>query len=315
MTNSTTARARTAPRIPAAEQGYMLLAVVFLTLMVLIALSVAAPQIAKSIQRDREIELMHRGKQYQRAIQLYYRKFGAYPPTMDALEKANNIRFLRKRYKDPFTGKDEWHLIHFGEAKTQTLGFFGQPIAGTGSAGGSVLAGIGPSGGNQAQPTGGPLFGGSTLAPSGTSTDPNSTANNGSTDSSGQGNASGTTTGTGSTTGSTTNSPTRSGFGSSTSGQTFGGGGIIGVESTSTKLAILEYKKKKHYNEWEFVYDPLADRKTISSSAGAIGSPIGNSPMGSSPTAGSASPSGNSIGNSNNSNSGTGTSSSTTPQP
>ena len=76
----------TRPR-PTGEQGYILLAVVFLTVMVLIALSVAAPNIARSIQRDREMELMHRGKQFQRAIQLYYRKFGAYPPTMDALEK------------------------------------------------------------------------------------------------------------------------------------------------------------------------------------------------------------------------------------
>ena len=55
------------------------------------------------------------------------------------------------------------------------------------------------------------------------------------------------------------------------------GGGIIGVESTSPKLAILEYKKKKHFNEWEFVYDPQQERIQISSSAGAIGQPAGNS--------------------------------------
>ena len=91
---------------------------------------------------------MHRGKQYIRAIKLYYKKFNAYPPSIDALEKTNEIRFLRKRYIDPTTGKDEWKPIHFGEAKTQSVGFFGKPIAGAGSAGGSLLAGVGPSGGN-----------------------------------------------------------------------------------------------------------------------------------------------------------------------
>src|SRR5580698_6831980 len=113
------------------EEGYILIAVLFLAVMVLIALSIAAPKMAASIERDRELELQHRGKQYVRAIKLYYKKFGAYPPNMEALEKTSEIRYLRKRYKDPVTGKDEWHLIHFGENKTPTaMGFFGQPLTG-----------------------------------------------------------------------------------------------------------------------------------------------------------------------------------------
>ncbi len=39
----------------------------------------------------------------------------------------------------------------------------------------------------------------------------------------------------------------------------------------SPKQSILIYKKKNHYNEWEFVYDPLSDQKMISSSTGALG--------------------------------------------
>ena len=259
------------------------------SLLSVVALSVAAPKVAEDIQRDREVELMHRGKQYQRAIQLYYRKFKAYPPTLEALEKTQEIRFLRKRYKDPVTGKDEWHLIHYGEAKTQTLGFFGQPIAGAGMAGASMISGIGPVGGNAPQ---GGLFGGNPTDPNAANAsnqtpqtppvDPNA-ANNGATTGGATDNSSGIASGTtgtaqggfGSQSGASSSSP----FGSG-NGQTFGGGGIIGVESTSPKLAILEYKKKKHFNEWEFVYDPISESSQMTGNQGAIGQPIGNSSTG-----------------------------------
>src|SRR6185437_11732813 len=112
------------------EDGYILIAVLFLVALVLIGLAVAAPRMAKSIQRDKEIEAVHRGEQYKRAIQLYYRKFGRYPSSIDQLVDTNNIRFLRKKYTDPITGKDDWRLIHPGQAKVPPMGFFGQPLAG-----------------------------------------------------------------------------------------------------------------------------------------------------------------------------------------
>jgi hypothetical protein len=70
-----------------------------------------------------------------------------------------------------------------------------------------------------------------------------------------------------------------SGFGSSSNSSplTIGGLGIIGVESTSPKLGILEWKKKKHYNEWEFWYDPNADKMMLSNNTGTIGQPAGSS--------------------------------------
>jgi type II secretory pathway pseudopilin PulG len=261
----------------AGEQGYILLAVLFLVVIMLIALSLAAPKMAADIERDREMETIHRGKQYVRAIKLYYKKFGAYPPNLDALEKTNQIRFLRKRYKDPITGKDEWHLIHFGENKTPSYGFFGQPIGGTG---GSAIAGTGPGGVGSSltastfgsSSSSGSSFGSGSFGSS--SFGSNSTTGS-TTSSSGTDSSSGSTTGTTSTTsGSSTGTDSSSTSGSSTSsvfgssnGQTFGGGGIIGVESTSPKLAILVWKKKTHFNEWEFWYDPNADRITISSSS------------------------------------------------
>ena len=243
-------------RIPRpAEEGYILLAVIFMLPILMISLAAAAPRMAKQIQRDREIETMHRGKQFTRAIKLYYKKFSAYPPNIDALVKTSNIRYLRKKYIDPTTGKEEWKPIRFGQAKTQTLGFFGQPIAGAGSAGGSVVAGVGPTGGNNAGSglgTSGSLFNSGTTA-GGTATDPSQ--------------APGSTSGTG--TG-------LSGTGTGASGQTFGGVGIIGFSPNSPKQSILVYKKKNHYNEWEFVYDPLSDMTTLgSSSTGTLGQSTG----------------------------------------
>lgn len=126
------------------EDGYMLLVAIFLLALLVLSLSAAAPRIAKSIQRDREVETMHRGKQYARAIQLYYRKFHAYPPSVDALVNTDNIRFLRKKYIDPMTGKADWKPIMFGQNKTPlAMGFFGQPLGGLA---GQPIAGTGPSG-------------------------------------------------------------------------------------------------------------------------------------------------------------------------
>ena len=54
--------------------------------------------------RDKEAELLWRGQQYDRAIQLYRRKNAAPgTPSIDALVQG---KFLRKRYKDPITGTD-----------------------------------------------------------------------------------------------------------------------------------------------------------------------------------------------------------------
>ena len=109
----------------------MLLAVVVMVALLLIALSVAAPVVARQLQREKEIESQHRMNEYVRAIQLYQRKFpGQYPPSIKALENTNNIRFLRQVYVDPLTGKADYKLIHLGEQKTKIHVFFGQELDG-----------------------------------------------------------------------------------------------------------------------------------------------------------------------------------------
>src|SRR5689334_10785600 len=99
------------------QSGYILMVLMIMALVMMIGLTAVAPAIATQIKREREQELMHRGTAYARAIKRFYKRFGRYPTRIEELENTNNIRFLRKRYTDPITGKNEWRLIHFGEAK------------------------------------------------------------------------------------------------------------------------------------------------------------------------------------------------------
>jgi uncharacterized membrane protein YgcG len=65
-------------------------------------------------QRQKEELLIDRGNEYKRAVQLYVRKLQSFPPSLDALENTNRMRFLRARYTDPFTGKADWRILHAG---------------------------------------------------------------------------------------------------------------------------------------------------------------------------------------------------------
>jgi hypothetical protein len=79
---------------------------------VAISLYYEIPRFAMESQRAREQLLIDRGEQYKRAIQLYWAKTKRYPAKIEDLESFQNQRFLRHRYIDPMTGKDEWRLIH-----------------------------------------------------------------------------------------------------------------------------------------------------------------------------------------------------------
>lgn len=243
------------------EEGYILVVVIFMMALLALTLSVAAAKMAKEIQRDRELETMERGKQYIRAVKMYYKKFNAYPPNVDALVKpTNNIRFLRKKYLDPITGKDDWKPVYLGQNKAPTaMCFFGQPCAGstiaatgtnsvTGAS--SVDSAFMSSGSNTDSSTSGSSSSGnSSTSSSTTSTSASSLFSSGSSSTSASGS-------TGSSTG--------------TSGS-FGGGAIIGFSPGSTKKSMMVYKKKDHYNEWEFVYDPITDQMMQSSGSAPTG--------------------------------------------
>src|SRR4051812_13414130 len=92
------------------ERGYVLIVFLLFVALLFIAVTGIVRQASFEGRRDREEELMFRGQQYQRAIQLAYRKLGRYPASMDELEKVNGVRFLRKRYRDPMTKDGEWRI-------------------------------------------------------------------------------------------------------------------------------------------------------------------------------------------------------------
>ncbi|MHB1022099.1 MAG: type II secretion system protein [Acidobacteriaceae bacterium] len=254
---------KSAAPIRSGEQGFLLIGLLFMAALILIALAVAAPRYAKELQREREVETVHRGQQYVRAIQLYYRKFGSYPTSIDQLVKTNDIRFLRRRYINPITGKDDWRIIHLGEAKTQVTGFFGQPLGGaptnvgvsassiSSMPGAAPGASLGSSAGSSAFGGGmGSMFGGQSGSTSPTGTTAGSTSPSSDT--------SGTTTGSSTAT-----------TGSGTSATTFGGssgGPIVGVSVNSPKQSIIAIHQKTQYNQWEFLYDPRMDQQQMSNS-------------------------------------------------
>ena len=92
----------------------MLLTLLFTAAAIAVQLAITLPRAAMEAQRIREEKLIYRGEQYKRAIELYYRKHQKYPQEIDDLEDTNGERFLRRRYKDPLTGEEEWRLVHMG---------------------------------------------------------------------------------------------------------------------------------------------------------------------------------------------------------
>jgi type II secretory pathway pseudopilin PulG len=282
------------------EQGFMLVGLIVAIFFILLLLSVAAPKVAQALRREREVEAVHRGNQYVRAIRLYYRKFGHYPGSLEQLEKTNNIRFLRQRYVDPMTGKDDWRLIKVGEAKTTVKGFFGQPLAGL-TPGLGAAAGMASSGGIGAGAAGSGLGGSSQGGLSFGSSSPGG-GGLGSSSPGGLGTSGAPTLGGGSSTSGAANGPATLGSGSSNSsgpgspgglgsasgiasqsgpGST-GGAPFVGVGVPKEGDSITIVNEQTTYNTWEFLYDPRIEQlyakgALMGGGAAGLGSASGNS--------------------------------------
>jgi hypothetical protein len=248
------------------QQGFALMMVMLLTTLVLLGAIVAAPYVRTERQREKEEEMIWRGKQYVRGIKLYYRKNGRFPTSIDDLikPKVGSVRYMRQAYKDPMNKEDgAWRMIYVGPAG-QLIGSLKPPqtfqipgIAGTqpgtpaganaqqGNANNFGLSGFGQSN-----------SGNTGTAQSGTnaSGQPNSGANgqaavNTAADDAAAANA------------------TPSGLVNGDS--PLMGGNIIGVGSKINKRSVIVYDKAKNYRLFEFVWNPSKDLANALNQAGA----------------------------------------------
>jgi type II secretory pathway pseudopilin PulG len=93
-----------APFFAKAQRGYAMAALLVGISVMSVLMSMALPVWSHMMKREREEELIWRGKQYVRAIRLFQTKFAnMFPPTIDVLV---DQKFLRKKYKDPITNDD-----------------------------------------------------------------------------------------------------------------------------------------------------------------------------------------------------------------
>jgi hypothetical protein len=261
------------------QGGYALMLVVFFTALILVACMSIGLRVQTEGRREKEQEMIWRGKQYTRGIKLYYRKFGRFPNSMDDLvkPKLGNLRFMRQAYKDPMNKEDgSWRLIYVGPAgqligslKPQPGGIQmpvapGQPAAGVGvPSAGSPSAGFGAqpgAAGAVSQP------GAATAAP----------ANGAATTGTGTGAQGTDTTGAGTDAQNVPMGDT----------PTIVGGNIIGVGSKVNQKSVIVYEKAANYRLFEFIWDPSKDVGIVSSTGPQIGTPAGSpgqNPMGSQP--------------------------------
>jgi hypothetical protein len=229
------------------EQGYILLTLLLLVALMVIAAGVASADLAFEIKRDREEELIHRGVQYSRAIKRFTKKNGRFPLTLEQLKGDSDIRYIRKLYKDPVTGKD-FRLLHMGDIPSAS----GAPNLNSGAPNANAAA-------------------------ADNSGDPNAAASSDSNTAAGNGSLPGAQTPGSQVSGSQASGLQTIGSqlspqtpsqgrglsqGSNGDNSTFGGQVIFGVASSSKKPTIREFYHKNHYNDWLFFYDPNYDRGT-----------------------------------------------------
>ena len=101
------------------NRGYAMAALLVAMSVMAVLMSALLPVWSHMATREKEEELVFRGKQYARAIGLFQRKFAnTAPPSIDVLVEQ---RFLRKKYKDPITN-DDFQLIYANQAAIQPPG-------------------------------------------------------------------------------------------------------------------------------------------------------------------------------------------------
>jgi len=195
----------------------VLVIVMMIITVLLVGLTASLPSIYQEGQREREEELLFRGKQYARAVALFHRQFNRYPVNIKELQGTNNMKFLRQEYRDPVDREGKWRFIH-ANAMGVLIDSMNPPLS--------------PNLANQNNPSGDSSASGSSQM--------------GSQGASGGMGQSGPQTGLGSTSSQTSSSF----FGSGNDAQA---GFIVGVAPISSRKPIRNCDKRQHYDEWEFL--------------------------------------------------------------
>lgn len=91
-----------------------MVAVVIFIAILTILIAAVGPSIATIMRREREEELLFRGKQYARAIAFFQRRYGRYPTSLKEMYM-NRPRVIRKLWKDPMCACDNWKLLIQGQ--------------------------------------------------------------------------------------------------------------------------------------------------------------------------------------------------------
>jgi hypothetical protein len=279
---------RTSSRTRQQQGGYAIMLVLLLATLMLIATMAVAPNILNQGRREREAEMVWRGKQYVRGIKMYYRKTGKFPTSLEDLTKPKfaNIRFMRQAYKDPMNGKDgEWRLIYVGPAgqligslkpqrALQLTGLGGFQNISTPNIGGS-----GVPGGQQPFGQGlGQAFGQAASQIMGN----NAGATPGGMQTQNQfGGVSADTTEPGGLTmaDSPDDDAARNAALLNSDPPKVMGGNIIGVGSKINHLSLMVYDKAKNYRQFEFIWDPSKDVMVVGSTPPAGSTPLGQQPQ------------------------------------
>src|ERR1700738_2302792 len=256
-----TMRNRQRGTVASAQNGFALLMVMFLTTLVLLGAMAAAPYLRTERQREKEEEMIWRGKQYVRGIKLYYRKMGRFPTSAEDLTKpkVGSLRFMRQAHKDPMNKPaGSGRFIYVGPAgqligslkPPQTVQMPAQP--GT------------PVGANQQQTTsfGASAFGQTPQAQVGSQPGSQAGSQPGQPSATQSGTnaaqpAAGAQGGTAATADDAAANATPSGLLNSDTPVL--GGNIIGVGSKINKRSIIIYDKAKNYRLFEFVWNPSKD--------------------------------------------------------
>lgn len=225
------------------ERGYVLLVLLLSLALLSIGLTVLVQGIDFEIKRDREEELIHRGVQYSRGVRRFIKAFGRYPNSIEELENTNNIRCLRRRYKDPITGKD-FKILHLSDLPSFKPSPPVNPVRSSASQQQDVSRPVS----NEGPETEVTLAGEKSDLPSPPSDDPAKVDGAGDQAPSNRPDTS------------PSPQPLARPVASTGPIRNSGQGPMIGVVSVSKTTTIREFSKKNHYNEWQFVYDPSTDR-------------------------------------------------------